>query len=51
MRFRLPNDATTPHRAQLEQTAEGILYLKSWLLIRLAVGLLGIVMPRPAHRG
>jgi len=45
MRFRLPNDATTPPRAQLEQTAEGILYLKSWLLIRLVVGLLGILMP------
>jgi NhaP-type Na+/H+ or K+/H+ antiporter len=34
MRFRLPNDATTPHRAQLEQTADGILYLMAVMSYR-----------------
>jgi hypothetical protein len=45
MHFGLPNDATTPERAQLEQSAEGTLYLEAWLLIRLVVGILGILMP------
>jgi len=45
MRLRLPDDTTTPTRAELARTAEGALYLKGWLLIRLVVGILGILMP------
>jgi MFS family permease len=45
MRFRLPDDSTTPTRSSLEQSPDGTLYLESWLLLRLVVGLLGLLLP------
>jgi hypothetical protein len=39
------NDSATPTRQELMRTSSGQLYLKSWLANRLAVGLLGAVMP------
>jgi hypothetical protein len=39
------NDRATPTREELLKTGPGQLYLKSWLANRLAVGLLGTVMP------
>jgi MFS family permease len=35
----------TPRRAELLATPDGVRYLKSWLLIRLLVGVLGLALP------
>jgi hypothetical protein len=45
MSVRWLDDGTTPTRAELTQTRGGRLYLESWFLIRLVVGLLGLLMP------
>ena len=38
-------DSATPTRAELVSSRGGVLYLKSWLLNRLVVGILGVAMP------
>jgi hypothetical protein len=39
------SDTATPSRDQLLQSPGGVLYLKSWLLNRLVIGILGVLMP------
>jgi hypothetical protein len=43
--LRWPDDSTTPTRAELRQTWGGSLYLESWFLMRLVVGILGVLLP------
>jgi hypothetical protein len=45
MKFRLPDDRTTPTREELLSSEGGRNYLKSWLLLRLFVGILGLLLP------
>jgi hypothetical protein len=45
MRFRWPDDSTTPSRDELAETRGGRRYLQSWFLMRLVVGVLGVLMP------
>jgi hypothetical protein len=45
MRMRWPDDSTTPTRDELARKPGGTLYLESWFLMRLVVGLLGVLMP------
>lgn len=41
----LPDDSTTPTRQRLLMNKNGVLYLKSWLLMRFVVGLVGVALP------
>jgi hypothetical protein len=45
MAIPLPDNKKTPSRAELLTTADGTRYLKSWLLIRVLVGVLGLLLP------